>query len=348
MSTFTSATGNAARMSVNASEILVSGRGANGFSSTLGANAFLPDESLQQAFFIPPFPTGDTGKVTLNAEQITVRDGGAINVQHAGTGNAGQLRVNANRVLLDQGSILANTAFGNGGNLNLNIDGILLLRNNSLISTTAGTAFQPGDGGNMDIRTGFVVAVPDENSDIIANAFQGNGGRIEISTNEIIGLEFRNELTPESDITAFTDSPQEFSQGEFRLIRFEPGVLDKISDLPEPNLVDPSNQIIAGCPSTQGNRFVVTGRGGIPDDPRQYLRGRAVWRDMRNLSAREGSGQPITVNQRPITNQTPLVEAQGWIVEENGTVILTAEPSSDKLPSPRITSQSCQNQSKYR
>jgi len=45
-------------------------------------------------------------------------------------------------------------------------------------------------------------ANPDENSDITANAFQGNGGNINISTNTIFGLKFRSQLTPLSDITA--------------------------------------------------------------------------------------------------------------------------------------------------
>jgi filamentous hemagglutinin family protein len=343
VSTFTSATGNAGQMTVNASEILISGKGANNFPSILGADAFQADESLQRAFFIPPVPSGNTGKITINTERLTVRDQGAINVRHEGTGNAGTLEVNASEVLLDRGTILATTASGNGGNVNLNVKDLLLLRNSSLITTTAGTAQQPGDGGNMEINAGFVVAVPQENSDIIANAFRGNGGKIAIATNEILGLEFRNQLTPLSDITAFTASPQlGFRQGEFQLTRFIPGVVDQVSKLPEQNFTDPSNQIVAGCPADRSNTFTVTGRGGIPDNPSQYLRGRAVWQDTRNLPQANRPTLP-TINQQPSTsNNQPLIEAQGWIIDEDGTVILTDEPNTGKQPNSRVSSQWCQ------
>ena len=46
------------------------------------------------------------------------------------------------------------------------------------------------------------MAFPNENSDITANAFQGDGGKINITTNAIFGLEYQPQLTPKSDITA--------------------------------------------------------------------------------------------------------------------------------------------------
>src|SRR3712207_8808007 len=39
-----------------------------------------------------------------------------------------------------------------------------------------------GDGGNININADFVVAVPKEDSDITANAFNGRGGNINITT----------------------------------------------------------------------------------------------------------------------------------------------------------------------
>lgn len=41
-----------------------------------------------------------------------------------------------------------------------------------------------------------------ENSNIFANAFTGNGGNVNITTNGIYGLEFRPQLTSLSDIAA--------------------------------------------------------------------------------------------------------------------------------------------------
>ncbi len=103
--------------------------------------------------------------------------------------------------LRQRSGIQATTQSGNGGNIALETRDLVLLRNNSSISTTAGQAGAGGDGGNITLEAGFVVAVPQENSDITANAFEGRGGNINITTNAIYGLEFRNQLTSLSDIT---------------------------------------------------------------------------------------------------------------------------------------------------
>ena len=59
-----------------------------------------------------------------------------------------------------------------------------------------------GDGGNIDIDSDFIVAVPEENSDITANAFQGKGGRVQITAQGIFGTQFRKDETAQSDTTA--------------------------------------------------------------------------------------------------------------------------------------------------
>lgn len=136
-----------------------------------------------------------------------------------------------------------------------------------------------------------------------------------------------------------------------------------LAELPS-DFTDSSGQIVAGCPADKGDRFVVTGRGGIPDNPSQYLRGRAVWRDTRNLSAANRSTQLTTENQPATTstkpsegevqaiatnvsdskvNDQPLIEAQGWMVNENGTVILTAQPYRQRQANSWIFSQSCED-----
>lgn len=67
-----------------------------------------------------------------------------------------------------------------------NLD-LLLMRDNSQISTSAGTARAGGDGGNIDINAQLVAAT--ENSDIRANAFEGKGGNIDIDASSVFGFE---------------------------------------------------------------------------------------------------------------------------------------------------------------
>jgi filamentous hemagglutinin family protein len=95
----------------------------------------------------------------------------------------------------------AESASGNGGDINLQSN-LLLLRRGGQISTTAGTALAGGNGGNINIDAGFIVAVPQENSDITANAFSGNGGTVTINAQGIFGIQSRQQPTLQSDITA--------------------------------------------------------------------------------------------------------------------------------------------------
>jgi filamentous hemagglutinin family protein len=282
--------------------------------------------------------SGDAGQLMINTGRLTVRDRAEIGVRSTSSGLPGDLNVRADSILLDnQGRITATSLLGEGGDIKLQVRNDLVLRNGSEISTRAGTADTGGgNGGNITIKAGFVVAVPKENSDITANAFKGNGGRIEITANDILGLEYRNQLTPYSDITAFTASPQlGFSSGEFRANLLNPYIPRQIIKLPE-SLTDSSDRIATGCPVDKGNSFVITGRGGLPEDPTGILIGQTVWRDLRLTSGtnrvleqgkertldqgRMAQSQPSAQKQQP----TPLVEATGWVINANGQVELVA------------------------
>lgn len=56
----------------------------------------------------------------------------------------------------------------------------MLLRRGAQIKATAENN---GNGGNITIKAkrGFIVAVPGENSDIIANALNGNGEKLQLT-----------------------------------------------------------------------------------------------------------------------------------------------------------------------
>ncbi|NET61672.1 MAG: S-layer family protein, partial [Symploca sp. SIO2E6] len=324
----TSTIGNAGTLTVNAAEIFISGTTPDNFPSAVEGSSGPPNAQIQQAFFVPDQVTGNTGEITINTGKLTIQNGGQIGLRHQGTGDAGSLTINADYILLTQGGqINATTAFGSGGNIVLNVENLLLLRHGS--SITAEALGGTGDGGNIELKAQQVVAIPRENSDIIANAVGGNGGKINITSNGIFGLQMREQLTPLSDITA---SSQLGVSGTINLNTLSPNPSQGLVELPA-NLVDAAEQIIAGCSANQDNRFVVTGRGGIPDNPTEYLRGNAVWRDTRNLSRVNQVVEPISNHPQPINNNQPqFVEAQGWFVAEDGTVILTAAPFPGELP----------------
>jgi hypothetical protein len=86
---------------------------------------------------------------TSNAPEIQVKNGARIGVFNQGTGNAGSLNLNIDRLFLDNNaSVTATSASGLGGNIEA-LFRYLGLRGGSKISTNAGGT---GDGGNITLK----------------------------------------------------------------------------------------------------------------------------------------------------------------------------------------------------
>jgi filamentous hemagglutinin family protein len=285
---------------------------------------------------------GDGGNININIPNgdLNIRDGAAVSVSAQGTGDAGDINIDARSIFMDKGSITATSASGQGGDIKLQVGNLLLLRNQSQISTRAGTQQRGGgDGGNMKINAQFIVAVPRENSDIIANAFAGNGGNINLTAQSILGLQVNNTKQP-LPISEISASSQLGIDGAIEINTPDVDPSRGLTELPA-NFTDSSNQIVAGCPADRDNTFTVTGRGGIPNNPSQYLPGRAVWQDTRSLPTENHPTQSTINHHLTTTNNQPIIEAQSWIIDEKGRVILTAEPSEERLQNFWNISQSC-------
>ncbi|MEM6403347.1 MAG: hypothetical protein AAF757_24475, partial [Cyanobacteria bacterium P01_D01_bin.116] len=275
--------------------------------------------------------SGDGGNINVKTGDFNIVDRAAVSVSGEGVGNAGDIDIEALSLFLDSSSITAQSVAGIGGNINLTISDLLLLRNNSTISTRAGTETSGGgNGGNITIDGGFIVAVPKENSDINANAFQGNGGNILINTPGIFGIQFREQTTPQSDITASS----EFGiDGNFDLNLLELDITSGLIELPE-NLTDAADRISAGCPTDEEARFVTSGRGGIPQNPRQVLPNEVVLQDLRNTNS-----SPSSLSSPSPPSQ--IKEATGWIVNKDGDIEFIANnPITNKNT---FSKQTCQN-----
>ena len=266
--------------------------------------------------------TGSAGSVVIEADSISVRDGGEISVSNVVAGNAGNLEISAPILALDQGELLATSSSGNEGNIVVRSDR-LTLRNNSAISTNAiGSA----TGGNIDITTSLLAAIPQENSDISANSTSNFGGQITISTGSLFGLQFQPTLTDQSDITAASDLGTQFSG----TVSIDEVIIDTSSGLltVDVDAVDPAEQIAKGCTAT-GSRFVVTGRGGIPPSANGYSDGDRPWNDLRDLSAlMRSSGSEVspppqaTESGRTPTAPAAIIEATGWQQAARGQTLV--------------------------
>ncbi|MEH2022486.1 two-partner secretion domain-containing protein [Nostoc sp.] len=349
---FTPATGNGGDLTVNASEsVELIGTSANGsklsslFSGTQGA--------------------GNGGNLTLSTGQLIIKDGAAITVSSEARkdvnyeggvpnlGLAGELNITARSILLDKGKLTSNSESGKGGDIGLQVRDLLLMRRNSQISTNAG-----GDktGGNITINApnGFLVGTPFGNSDITANANFGSGGKITITAKNIFGFVPRTRAEverldskdinpnnlPTSDITAFSLQNPSLS-GTVHINSPDADPSKGLVELPV-NLVDASQQIAAGCNSggkIGRSSFVATGRGGIQADPTEPLIADdavlAGWITLPPESQNLADGIQKRQAQRnteeksqkvnSVNEPTQIVEAQGWVMDANGNVVLVAQ-----------------------
>ncbi|MUG92409.1 filamentous hemagglutinin N-terminal domain-containing protein [Scytonema sp. UIC 10036] len=293
--------------------------------------------------------TGNGGTLILNTDKLIVRDRGQITVSSENNKLAGNLEITARTINLNnQGVITATSRGGDGGNITLNFRDYLFMRRNSEISTSAGTReTDGGNGGNIFINNlpgyrGFAIATPDENNDITANAFRGQGGQVVINSNGIFGFVPRSrqeleKLRPDdldprqiltNDISAISQQNPSLS-GTVTLNTPEVDTNRELVKLPE-NVVDPT-QLIAQNPCQQVARseFIVTGRGGLPLNPNQTISSDNVRIDLVKPVANTRSFKSTIQNQQSMSSTVKQIEpARGWVFNEKGLVVLTAFDSS--------------------
>ncbi|MGK7958250.1 MAG: S-layer family protein, partial [Crocosphaera sp.] len=248
---------------------------------------------------------GDGGNITItNNDDLTLKEGSEISTNAQGRGQGGNIDIVTGSLLVESNSqITSNASAASGGNINLRatspttltldngtisatggqgnitvISPITFLRNGSLISTN-GIGTEPG--GNIIINTDFVLSFHTENNDITANAQQSLGGRVIINALGVFGIEFREFLTPLSDITVTSELGPAFS-GEVFIRVPEGDPTSGFTKLPE-DTIDVSDLIVIACAADEGSIFIRTGRGGIPDNPEQPLRRPIIWEDLRDF-----------------------------------------------------------------
>ncbi|MEM7757967.1 MAG: S-layer family protein [Cyanobacteria bacterium P01_A01_bin.40] len=278
---------------------------------------------------------GSGGNLNVTTDSLEISDGATISVSNfpssdnsplePGIGAAGNLSIAARDLDLNRGTISADTFTGDRGNINIQTD-LLFLQQNSTISTNAqGSA----TGGNIfiDASEGFVVAVPQENNDITANAVFGQGGNVNIVAQDIIGIEPQASPTPDSDITASS----EFGiMGEVSLKTQDitpSAELVELSKALSPPQLD-RDCLASGSDPANNSRFVDTGRGGLIPQSEQTLNSNDVISDVSVPQQWSESNSETSLSDREASaTSNPPVEAQTWLVNEQGNIeLVTAMP----------------------
>jgi filamentous hemagglutinin family protein len=127
---------------------------------------------------------GQGGNIEVQARHISLTEGSHLTASSRGTvveGHAGNLRLWVKDSLLMHNSFIkTETNYADGGDIYITSPGYLYLTNNSTITTSVHAI--DGDGGNMTLKPEFIVL---DNSRIKADASEGDGGNIHITTTGI-------------------------------------------------------------------------------------------------------------------------------------------------------------------
>ena len=258
---------------------------------------------------------GKAGDINLRVKgAISFNNISAISTNSSGVGSAGNVSISANRVFLNGGGIFSQGDSTSGGNVTLAISDLLLMQNGGFLTTNSGSTQKNGNGGNITISSPLIIAVPGDN-DITANANGGTGGKIDITSQGLFGIQYRAQgSTLTNDITASS------TFGQSGAVNISTPGVDPGRDSTElPKVTtDASNQISQVCGAgNRQNKLTVTGRGGLPPNANDPLTSDVVWQDARAVSSQPAISSVTT----PVKFAPPAV---GWVFDGKGKVTLVA------------------------
>ena len=318
LNTSTLGQGNAGSIALDiAGPISVEGGGSNGVSS--GIFSGVGQEAV-----------GDGGRIEITANSLSVANGALLNTSTLGRGNAGNITIDTTGAVSVEGggsdgvdsrivSGVASGAVGDGGQIEITTNSLSLTNGALVVTDTLGV----GDAGNVVVNVTQTVFLTLGSGLSARSNGQGRSGRAIANAAEGIVTDSSSGLI-RRDSTIFA------------ALQTSGSLLDPTNFIvPYQTPID-ATQLIGTdfCSQSQNSQFIMTGRGGIPPSPLESLGGRSPieieWVEFPEDEAlARGTSKPMSnsvSDHRILDRHLPEIEAQGWVVGENGEVILTAEP----------------------
>ncbi|MEO1378420.1 MAG: hypothetical protein AAFW70_29975, partial [Cyanobacteria bacterium J06635_10] len=161
----------------------------------------------------------------------------------------------------------------------------------------------------------------------------------------IFGIEQRDRLTQQSDITAFSQQNPQLD-GVINIETQEIDPTEKLIELPSIAVEGEFYDICQVGEGENASEFYIVGTGGIPPSPLDLLQEESVdvgWVSLPSeLEGGEGEvgrwgdgevGRRVSIQNPKSKIQNPIVEATGMIVDENGDILFVAQASPQSAPS---------------
>ena len=245
---------------------------------------------------------GDSGNIQIEiGDELVVTNLGEVSVRGLGTGAAGNLQISgipdgdSGDVLLDGGFLAASSETGTGGNIEVRTPDIWL-RDGSEIAAD-GSASVATSEGNIAIEAETIVLL--EASKIRTDAADPEGGsNIEIAPLDDVGVALFQ--SPDSIISAAGNLEIDTD------LEVDPGAI------PEVVMTVPES-IATNCIGEGRSRLVLPGRGGLPPTPYEPIDDREILEDIE---------PPLQWMEDGGAFSDELVEADGWVTNEAGEVVL--------------------------
>lgn len=277
-----------------------------------------------------------SGIIAIRTPLIYLNDNAYITTSNfSDQGQAGYIIANTNFIVLDRNSRLTSvSASGRGGNIGLKSAYLVGVSRGSRITTAAGSDKGGGTGGNIaigpdltfdsqdrvilnsNLQTLLTYGFPYKDTDIVANAFDGPGGRIDLSTLALRNLAKRKDTPISDDLDA--SSNQVGLNGTVNINTFNLDVdrgLQPMSDRFRDYVLS------EGCdPRTrqEANSLKQVGTGLVAQDATQQLERRTTIAALPTTSPTD-SITPRAETQIPIAaNPNALIPAQGWTQTPDG------------------------------
>jgi large exoprotein involved in heme utilization and adhesion len=266
--------------------------------------------------FTTTVSNGVGGNIKVVGSGIHLSNGASISATSSGSGNAGNISINAgNQLAMTNSSVTTEANQASGGTIKIitSPTGTVQLMDSTIsASVLDGT----GGGGSVNIDPQFVLL---QNSQILANAVFGLGGNINLTT---------NLLLPDS-ASIISASSQFGQQGTISIQSPISPASGKIIPLSQKPLIETSLMGQRCAASAEGiySSFTVAGRDSLPAEPGSWISsplaltntelvGGAVSEKDSHTSLSEPTGEMAILSLRRIAPRGFL--AQSFAVDSSG------------------------------
>ena len=232
---------------------------------------------------------GRAGDITITGRSLTMANRSEITSSSKGVfadaGDAGNITIQSgSTVLLNDSSITTEAKTASGGQITINAPEMIRLTNSEVSTSVAGSDVDTA-GGNITIDPQFVIL---QNSQIVAQAFAGSGGAIDITANVFL-----------ADPASIVDATSQLGiSGTVNIqapVQNVSGELVVLSQNFSSAAALLAQQCAARVADGKFSTFVVAAREGLPVEPGGFLASPSF---LTELGGSALSGQPPRIPHR--------------------------------------------------